>query len=308
MVTAARVGFALACAAVVALEALALARWQGWMPARAKVERIAQPVAPAAHTSNELASKPAPVTEIVARAAVTVMVTPAADVAAQKAAPAARSDTAEKRYYDDLRRRIRWVTARIGNESLSTPDFDSRMLLVKSAAHHAGLHEVGLGFEDVYGIISAETSWIPRRGASKDGTPNLGIAQFEPATARLLGMRDPNDPVESVHAAAMHMKEAALWSQERIAGLKLDARERAARLREGVSIYYNLSSRGRALWNGRNTRKLPRETQLHIINARAGAQQAELLEVQLRLRAYRSAPAEAVLSASALESRANQEQ
>jgi hypothetical protein len=190
----------------------------------------------------------------------------------------------QDRYYEDLRRRINWVTARMGAETLRTPDADSRMLLVKSAAQRAGLHEVGLSFKDVYGIINAETSWIPRMGASKDGTPNLGIAQFEPGTARLLGMRDPNDPVESVHVAALHMKEAALWSQERIAGLHLDAAERAARLREGVSIYYNLSSRGRAAWNGRNTRKLPRETQLHIQNARIGAMQADLLEAQLGAR------------------------
>jgi hypothetical protein len=45
-------------------------------------------------------------------------------------------------------------------------------------------------------------------GASKDGTPNLGIAQFEPATARALGMRNPNDAVEAVHVAALHMKDA----------------------------------------------------------------------------------------------------
>jgi hypothetical protein len=53
-----------------------------------------------------------------------------------------------------------------------------------------------------------------------------------------------------------------------------------------VSIYYNLSSRGRAAWNGRNTKKLPRETQLHIQNARAGAQQADLLNAQLRADEY----------------------
>ena len=157
------------------------------------------------------------------------------------------------------------------------------MLLARSAAQRAGLDQVGLSYRDVYGIINAETSWVPRTGASKDGTPNLGIAQFEPATARALGLRDPNDLVEAIHVAARHMKEAAVWSAERIARLKLGDDQRAQKLREGVSIYYNLSTRGRNLWNGKNTARLPTETQKHILNARIGAQQAAHLELQARL-------------------------
>jgi hypothetical protein len=134
----------------------------------------------------------------------------------------------------------------------------------------------------VYGIINAETSWIPRLGASKDGTPNLGIAQFEPATAKAIGLTDPSDPVQAVHAAAMHLKDAAVWSAKRIADLKLTPEERAIKLREGVSIYYNLSSKGRAIWNGKNTEELPVETQRHIANARVGAREAGELEAQLR--------------------------
>lgn len=249
-------GFTTVALAVVALELLALAGWLGWHPSRAAKLAAAQ-----------------------AQVAMQVMQTkverPTASLGSQ---PAALPPRPEDGYYDQLRSRIRWVSTRIGEEKLPTPDPDSRILLVKSAAQRAGLHEVGLSFKDVYGIINAETSWVPRAGASKNGTPNLGIAQFEPATARLLGVRNPDDPVESVHVAALHMKEAALWSQARIAGLKLGADERAAKLREGVSIYYNLSSRGRAAWNGKNTRKLPRETQLHIHNARLGAQQADILE------------------------------
>jgi hypothetical protein len=255
-----RTGFGVACAAVVALETVALAGWLGWMPPRAAAG-IAAAQAQALHTVTAL---PAQVLRHLPQ-----LPTHATDPQAS--------------YYDQLRVRIRWVPARLGEAELQTPDTPSRLLLAKSAAERARLHEVGLGFKDVYGIITAETSWIPRVGASKDGTPNLGIAQFEPATARALGVRNPEDPVESVHAAALHMKEAALWSRDRIAGLKLDPAERAMKLREGISIYYNLSSRGRAVWNGHNTRRLPRETQLHISNARAGALQADLLEAQLRM-------------------------
>jgi hypothetical protein len=188
----------------------------------------------------------------------------------------------EESYYDELRTKVRWVPTRVGASELPGPDLHSRMLLAKSAAQRAGLAEVGLSFKDVYGIINAETSWVPRNGASKDGTPNLGVAQFEPATARALGLRNPNDLVEAVHVAAKHMKEAALWSADRIAGLRMDPAEHALKLREGVSIYYNLSSKGRALWNGKNTRTLPVETQKHIANARIGAQEASFLEAQLQ--------------------------
>ena len=187
----------------------------------------------------------------------------------------------EDSYYAQLRSRIRWVETRIGDDKLLTPDASSRVLLAKSAAERAGLHEVGLSFKDVYGIINAETSWIPRTGASKDGTPNLGIAQFEPATARGLGLRNPNDPVESIHVAAQHMKEAAGWSAKRLSGLKLGSGEHAEKLREGVSIFYNLSVKGRNKWNGTNTAKLPIETQLHIRNARTGAQRAAELEARV---------------------------
>ncbi len=212
--------------------------------------------------------------------------------------PGATAASEEHRYYDQLRPKVRWVQTSVGGAKLATPDLDSRLLLSKSAARRAGLSALGLGFEDVYGIITAETSWIPRMGASKDGTPNIGIAQFEPATAKALGMLDPQDPVEAVHAAALHMREAALWSAARIAGLKLAGAERAAKLREGISIYYNLSTRRRNEWNGRNTAKLPRETQLHIQNARIGAQQAEFFEAQSQAMKYARANAPRTVTAS----------
>lgn len=189
---------------------------------------------------------------------------------------------ADQSYYAQLRDKLRWVDIRMGTNQLKTPDDLSRIVLVQSAAHKAGLHEVGLSFRDVYGIINAETSWIPRMGASKDGTPNLGIAQFEPATARAVGLSNPQDPVEAVHAAALHMKEAAVWSARRLEGLKLSPQAREAKLREGVSVYYNLSSKGRANWNGMNTRKLPIETQRHISNAALGAREAATIEMRLR--------------------------
>ena len=185
-------------------------------------------------------------------------------------------------YYEQLRNKLNWLPVRYAGDLLKTPDPQSRILLAQSAARRAGLDEVGLSYRDVYGIINAETSWIPRMGESKDGTPNLGIAQFEPATAKAVGLTDPQDPVQAVHAAALHLKDAAKWSAKRIADLKLSPEQRAEKLREGVSIYYNLSSKGRNSWNGLNTAKLPVETRRHIANARLGAREAAELEEQLR--------------------------
>lgn len=185
-------------------------------------------------------------------------------------------------YYDQLRAQVHWVPTRFGRETLLAPDYASRMLLAKAAAKRARLADVGLSYRDVYALINAESSWVPRPGASRDGTPNLGVAQFEPATARALGVRDPLDVVEAVHAAALYMREAALWSRDRLRGLKLGKAERERKLREGISVYYNLSTRGRNAWNGFNTDELPVETQRHIENSRIGAREAALLETQLR--------------------------
>ena len=184
-------------------------------------------------------------------------------------------------HYEQLRSQMRWLPVRFAGSVLKTPDSSSRLLLAQSAAELAGLEEVGLSYRDVYGIINAETSWIPRMGSSKDGTPNLGIAQFEPATARAVGLTDPHDPVQAVHAAALHLKDAAKWSARRIAKLDITPEQHAMKLSEGVSIYYNLSSKGRAQWNGTNTAKLPVETRRHIANARLGAREAAQLEAQL---------------------------
>lgn len=270
----AMLGYAAGGLMVVALEVAAVAKWQGWWPGK--------PEHQARQQSRQLT------TEAQALQARPLTVE-----------PAKVESRPEDRHYAQLRRKLRWTETRMAGETLLTPDLPSSMLLSKSAARRAGLHEVGLGFEDVYGLINAETSWVPRTGASKDGTPNLGVAQFEPATAQALGLRDPHDVVEAVHVAAVHMKEAAQWSAVRITGLKLDREAYAARLREGVSIYYNLSSRGRAAWNGKNTNTLPVQTHHHIRNARLGAQQAAFLDAQLAALQREWPSGEAVLTAQA---------
>ena len=239
--------------------------------------------------TGSMGGSPAPTSDTLAQRSQAGKVTVAAPAAAQAqpvhgaaAASVFPSLKVENTYYAQLSSRLNWLPVRYAGSMLKTPDVPSRLLLAKSAAQRAGLSEVGLSYRDVYGIINAETSWIPRMGSSKDGTPNLGIAQFEPATAEAVGLTDPSDPVQSVHAMAVHLRDAAKWSARRLSGLKLSPDQYALKLREGVSIYYNLSSKGRNAWNGRNTRKLPIETQRHIANARVGAREAAELEGQLR--------------------------
>jgi hypothetical protein len=257
---------------VVALACLVAAGMPAATESLPELASIAAPAPAAAVSALGLRPTPAPQSQIAL-----------APAAAEPAAPSAAAPTAaEQQYYQKLGQQLRWVNIKFGNNRLLTPDYNSRLLLVKAAAERARLGEVGLTFADVYGIINAETSWVPRLGASKDGTPNFGIAQFEPATAKALGLSNPNDPVEAVHVMAEHIRDAAVWSARRIASLRLSPEQRAEKLREGISIYYNLSTKGRNQWNGRNTAKLPRETQLHISNARVGMLQAWNLQSQLR--------------------------
>ena len=82
--------------------------------------------------------------------------------------------------------------------------------------------------------------------------------------------------------AAVYMKSGAKWASSKLAALKLSPEEHAAKLREGVSIHYNLSVKGRNKWDGRNAGQLPVETQRHIRNARAGAAEAAQLSKLLK--------------------------
>lgn len=193
---------------------------------------------------------------------------------------------------EQIRSQLRWVTLQHGQRML---DADSRLLLARSAAQQAALHDVGLDFRDVYGVIHAESSWLPRSGMGKNGVVSSGLAQFEPATARAVGLRNPLDPVEAVHAAAVLLKEAARWSARKLDGLNLDSEQRAMKLREGVSVYYNLSSRGRQAWQGHNSQQLPIETRLHIRNVRDGALRAGRLTSGTEVAAQIEAPAVAAV-------------
>jgi hypothetical protein len=231
------------------------------------------PVAAAAAAATSAAAAVAKTTA----AATTSAAQAVAAVAARSPAvpPAIRAATAFASASDqELRQHIKWVPVRWDGEKTKTLDEASRLILAQAAAERANLDEVGLTYEDVYGVINAETSWVPRKGLGRNGVTSHGLAQFEPRTAKGLGLKDPNDPIQAVTAAAVNMKHGAEWAAEKIANLKLTPEQRAEKIREGVSIYYNLSIRGRNKWDGLNTASLPVETQRHIRNVRAGAEKA----------------------------------
>lgn len=238
-------------------------------------------VAASLSSHNSVSAAPAPIARPVTTAAAAVKaVKPAGAPKLRFAAPAARP-AIQLASEQAVRPLLKFQTVRWAGKPVQTLDEASRILLAKAAAEKAGLREVGLSFHDVYGIIEAETSWIPRTGSSKNGTPNLGLAQFEPRTAKGMGLKDPNDPVQAVFAAALYMKDGAQWASAKLAPLKLSPQQHAAKLREGVSVHYNLSIKGRNKWDGLNTASLPIETQRHIRNAAAGAVEATQLVRQL---------------------------
>jgi len=222
------------------------------------------------------------VAQTTSAAAAVAAVSPAAPAAIHLATPATATATAVKFTSEAaLRKQIKFETVKWDGEKVKTLDDESRLLLAQAAAYKAGLHKVGLSYEDVYGVIEAETSWIPRTGMGKNGVSSHGLAQFEPRTAKGLGLKDPNDPVQAVMAAAVNMKHGAEWAADRIDHLELTPEQYQQKLREGVSIYYNLSIKGRNKWNGANTQEMPLETQRHIRNVRAGAVEAQGLAIKL---------------------------
>lgn len=194
-------------------------------------------------------------------------------------AAAQPSDPWQTQELRELRERLNYVEVSFAGRRTLTLDGASRVALSKWAAGQHRLNQQGLSWKDLYGTIQAETDWIARDGLGKNSVASTGIAQLEPTTANALGVTDPKDPIQAVHAAASLLKEAAAWSRAKVA--HLPAHLRATALRDGLSVYYNLSTRGRGAWNGENVADLPIETQQHIRNARQGVKNAAYIETQV---------------------------
>jgi hypothetical protein len=190
---------------------------------------------------------------------------------------------------DQVRQELNYITLIYNGKTQKTLDVPSRLLLTKWAADNAGLGDVGLGWKDVYGVIHAESSWVQQ--TSKSGVPNLGLAQFEGATAKSYGLKNPNDPLHAIAASARMIKDAAIWSGKRLEDFGMSASQKAHYLRDGVSVYYNTGWKTRNKWSPQSSQQLPVETKTHILNVQAGNIIATNLAQELKAGAVIDKPA-----------------
>jgi hypothetical protein len=182
--------------------------------------------------------------------------------------------------FDQIREEFNYVNVKIGSTNYQVLDASSRISLAKTVANELKLEEKGLTWRDLYGLIHAETGWISRPGIGNNKVVSLGLAQFEPDTAKSIGLDDPEDPVQAVYGAGVLMGMAADWSSARVKrkASRLRKSEVNAAFKEGVSIYYNTSSSLRRKWNVRNTHEFPEATLHHIRNTKEGALVAHRME------------------------------
>lgn len=190
---------------------------------------------------------------------------------------------------DEIRKKLSFVEVTYKGRQTLTLSNESRIALAKEAAKAENLETVGLNWQDLYGVIHAETAWIARDGKGKNGVISRGLGQFENSTAKAINLKDPDDPVAAVRGTARLMREAGSWAHAKVAAAKVSAKLRGAALRAGVSAYYNLSSKGRAAWVPTKEHELPVETQAHIRNSADGTAIARKLETSLREQASLSA-------------------
>lgn len=158
---------------------------------------------------------------------------------------------------------LRPTTVVLNGQSIETIHPLERVRLCREIARAQGLQRAGLHWADLYGVIHAETAWIPRDGMGKNGRVSRGLGQLEDATARALGVADPDDAEQAIRAAARLMVDSAAWADRR--GVKGSEARLAA-----MSVYYNLSTKARNAWNGVSMAGLPVETRRHIKNVAEG--------------------------------------
>lgn len=153
----------------------------------------------------------------------------------------------------------RMVTIIMDGKSIKTIAPMDRVRLCKVVAAEQNLKASGLDWKDLYGLIHAETGWVPRDGLGRNGQISRGLAQIEDDTAESLGI-DPHNPKQALEGVAALLKDAVKWSQNK----------GHAATGSALSVYYNLSTRARNKWDGRSVHTLPIETQRHIANVSQG--------------------------------------
>jgi hypothetical protein len=188
----------------------------------------------------------------------------------------------------ELTNGIRLVPVRFHGEVIRSVHPEDRIGLAKAAAKEEHLDKV-LGkdsWKTVYGMITAESNWMPRDGMGNNNRPSYGIAQMELPTAKALGV-NPHDPKESAKGVATLVKEAAYaYAAKKKSGFEItDESGRAlphkAALATYISVHYNTSTGFRKEWDG-NVSHLLQPTQAHIKNVEYGAGEAGSIEKQVK--------------------------
>ena len=144
----------------------------------------------------------------------------------------------------------------INGKTFEAIETKMRILLCKQVAEKTGMAAHGIGWADLYGVIGAETSWIPDLEAmGNNGKASRGLAQLEDATSARIGVTDAYDPLQALTASANLLIEGADWS-----------RRKKHPIHTGMSVYYNTRKSTREKWDGQTLTMLPIETQRHINN------------------------------------------
>lgn len=114
-------------------------------------------------------------------------------------------------------------------------------------------------------VIQAESNGVAQTGFSWNGkTPSFGLAQLEANTAKGLGVKDPNDPLESAIAVAKLLSDGYVFAKKH-PGVPLDY---------ALSLAYNTGTNTRntlgALGSTLRLDQLPPATQIHVKNMAIG--------------------------------------
>lgn len=140
--------------------------------------------------------------------------------------------------------------------------FDLVALSRQAALQASRLEGIAIDPVKVGAVMIAESSLVSRVGWSANGkTPSFGLAQLEENTARALGVKDLNDPLESAQAAARLVAEGLRFAR---ANAQVDPRI-------AMSLNYNTSTLLRRTLiaqhgAGLQVEHLPQATQNHVKN------------------------------------------
>lgn len=183
---------------------------------------------------------------------------------------------------------IRMIPVRFKGKQIHSVHPEDRIAIVKRASERESLDRM-IGDEAwklVYGMIQAESNWIPRDGLGRNNRISVGVAQMELPTAESLGI-DPHNPHEAAQGVAKLVKEAVETYKTRLRKGMVISDERGRKLEHRkalavyISVHYNTSSKFRSEWDGRIS-SLHQPTRVHIKNVTYGIGEAGSVDREIK--------------------------